>query len=107
MAALALVGTMMTGCTSDDIATEKPQQNNNSTVTLTTTIVLDGSDTTRALDADGFRRQVHCGAGNVEFHDSVFHAELAEIFSYFIDCHMLPPYIAHSNTFMFVRKEKD
>ena len=53
MAALALVGTMMTGCTSDDLATEKPQQNNNSTVTLTTTIVLDGSATTRALDADG------------------------------------------------------
>ena len=53
MAALALVGTIMTGCASDDIATEKPQQNNNSTVTLTTTIVLDGSATTRALDADG------------------------------------------------------
>ena len=53
MAVLTLVGTIMTGCASDDIATEKPQQNNNSTVTLTTTIVLDGSATTRALDADG------------------------------------------------------
>ena len=54
MAALALVGTMMTGCTGDDLAKEAPQTNNdNHTVTLTTTISLDGSATTRALDAQG------------------------------------------------------
>ena len=54
MAALALVGTMTTGCTGDDLAKEAPQTNNdNHTVTLTTTISLDGSATTRALDALG------------------------------------------------------
>ena len=54
MAALALMGTMMTGCTGDDLAKEAPQTNNdNHTVTLTTTISLDGSATTRALDAQG------------------------------------------------------
>ena len=54
MAALALVGTMMTGCTGDDLAKEAPQTNNdNHTVTLTTTISLDGSASTRALDAQG------------------------------------------------------
>lgn len=54
MAALALMGTMMTGCTGDDLAKEAPQPNNdNHTVTLTTTISLDGSATTRALDAQG------------------------------------------------------
>ncbi len=54
MAALALMGTMMTGCTGDDLAKEAPQTNNdNHTVTLTTTISLDGSASTRALDAQG------------------------------------------------------
>ena len=54
MAALALVGTMTTGCTSDDLANDTPQaKNDNNTVTLTTTISLDGSATTRALDAQG------------------------------------------------------
>ena len=54
MAALALVGTMMTGCTGDDLAKEAPQtKNDNNTVTLTTTISLDGSASTRALDAQG------------------------------------------------------
>ena len=54
MAALALVGTMMTGCTSDDLANEAPQtKNDNTPVTLTTTISLDGGATTRALDAQG------------------------------------------------------
>ena len=54
MAALALVGTMTTGCTNEDLAKEAPQaKNDNNTVTLTTTISLDGSATTRALDAQG------------------------------------------------------
>ena len=54
MAALALVGTMMTGCASDDINNEAPQAKTNNTVTLTTTISLDGSSVvTRALGADG------------------------------------------------------
>ena len=54
MAALALVGTIATGCTSEDLANDAPQtKNDNNTVTLTTTISLDGSATTRALDAQG------------------------------------------------------
>ena len=54
MAALTLVGTMMTGCASDDINNEAPQAKTNNTVTLTTTISLDGSSAvTRALGADG------------------------------------------------------
>ena len=54
MAALALVGTMTTGCSNEDLAKEAPQPKiDNNTVTLTTTISLDGSATTRALDAQG------------------------------------------------------
>lgn len=54
MAALALVGTMTTGCTSEELANDAPQaKNDNNTVTLTTTISLDGSASTRALDAQG------------------------------------------------------
>ena len=54
MAALALVGTMTTGCTGDDLANEAPQtKNDNNTVTLTTTISLEDGATTRALDAQG------------------------------------------------------
>lgn len=54
MAALALVGTIATGCTSEELANDAPQaKNDNNTVTLTTTISLDGSASTRALDAQG------------------------------------------------------
>jgi hypothetical protein len=54
MAALAMVGTMMTGCASEDVANEAPQpKTSNNTVTLTTTISLDGGAGTRALDANG------------------------------------------------------
>ena len=54
MAALALVGTMMTGCSNEELANDAPQaKNDNNTVTLTTTISLDGSASTRALDAQG------------------------------------------------------
>jgi hypothetical protein len=54
MAALALVGTIATGCTSEDLANDAPQAKiDNNTVTLTTTISLDGSASTRALDAQG------------------------------------------------------
>ncbi len=54
MAALALVGTMTTGCSNEDLAKEAPQPKiDNNTVTLTTTISLDGSASTRALDAQG------------------------------------------------------
>lgn len=54
MAALALVGAMMTGCSSDDNF-DNPQQpvNKNNVVTLTTTVSLDGGATTRALTIDG------------------------------------------------------
>ena len=55
MAALALVGALMTGCSSDDNITDQPQHpvNKNNLVTLTTTVGLDGGATTRALTADG------------------------------------------------------
>lgn len=58
MAALALVGAMMTGCTNDDNIIDEPQQpeNKSNVVTLTTTVGLDeGSEskgTSRALAVD-------------------------------------------------------
>lgn len=54
MAALALVGAMMTGCSNDDNF-DNPQQpeNKNNVVTLTTTVSLDGGATTRALTING------------------------------------------------------
>ena len=54
MAALALMGAMMTGCSSDDNF-DNPQQpeNKSKVVTLTTTVGLDGGAITRALTADG------------------------------------------------------
>ena len=54
MAALALVGAMMTGCSSDDSIIDNPQPVNQSKlVTLTTTVGLDGGATTRALTSTG------------------------------------------------------
>ena len=55
MAALALVGAVMTGCSSDDNIIDTPQQpvNNGKTVTLTMTVGLNGGGETRALAADG------------------------------------------------------
>ena len=59
MAALALVGAVLTGCSgSDDNITGKPQQpaNTDNVVTLTTTISLDGSAAaTRALTSGGVK----------------------------------------------------
>lgn len=58
MAALALVGAVMTGCTSDDGIVDEPQQpaNNDQVVTLTTTVGFDGGDAqTRALTAGGVK----------------------------------------------------
>ena len=58
MAALALVGAVMTGCTNDDNIIGEPQQpeNTNNVVTLTTTVNLDGSTaTTRALNIVGVK----------------------------------------------------
>ena len=51
MAALALVGAMMTGCSSDDNTTAELQPASN-VVTLTTTVSLDDGAATRALDID-------------------------------------------------------
>lgn len=58
MAALALVGAMMTGCSGsddDDIADTTMQQTESTskTVRLTTTVSMDGGAQTRALDAEG------------------------------------------------------
>ena len=56
MAALALMGAMMTGCSNDDNF-DNPQQpeNKSNVVTLTTTVGLGGSNGTRALDASGHK----------------------------------------------------
>ena len=53
MAALALVGAMMTGCSNDDDILQP--ENKNNVVTLTTTVSLDGGATTRALTAGGVK----------------------------------------------------
>ena len=54
MAALALVGAMMTGCSSEDnIDNLQQPENKSNVVTLTTTVGFDEGTTTRALAADG------------------------------------------------------
>ncbi|MBR1505711.1 MAG: hypothetical protein IJ614_06345 [Prevotella sp.] len=57
MAALALTGIMMAGCTSDDDIINNPQQSENkdNVVTLTTTISMDGGTQTRALTSSGVK----------------------------------------------------
>jgi len=53
MAALALVGAMMTGCSNDD--NYQQPENKNNLVTLTTTVSLDGGATTRAVTSTGVK----------------------------------------------------
>lgn len=58
MAALALVGAIMTGCSSDDdsiISNPQQPENKSKVVTLTTTVGLDGGATTRALTPSGVK----------------------------------------------------
>ena len=57
MAALALMGSIMTGCTDEDNLIDTPQQSEykDNIVTLTTTVGLDGGAATRALDASGHK----------------------------------------------------
>ena len=58
IAALALMGAMMTGCSSEDNFTAQPQQqvaDKGNVVTMTTTVGLDGGATTRALTAAGVK----------------------------------------------------
>mgnify|MGYP007069898350 CR=1 FL=1 len=57
MAALALVGAMMTGCSNDDNIIDEPQQpvNMNNVVTLTATVGFDETSTTRALTSGGVK----------------------------------------------------
>lgn len=58
MAAFALVGAVMTGCSSDDDSIiDNPQQpeNTSKVETLTTTVSMDGAAATRALTADGVK----------------------------------------------------
>ncbi len=57
MAALALMGAMMTGCSSDDNF-DNPQQLENTSkkvVTMTTSVALDAGATTRALTGEGVK----------------------------------------------------
>jgi len=65
MAALALVGAVMTGCSSDDSLTGKAQEPavKNHVVTLTTTVSL-GGDGTRALTIDGNKGVKTFGEGD-------------------------------------------
>ena len=57
MAALALVGAVMTGCSSEDNVIDNPQQpqNKDNVVTLTTTVGFDSGTGTRALTAAGVK----------------------------------------------------
>ena len=57
MAALALVGAVMTGCTNDDNIIDEPQQpaSKSNVVTLTTTVSLDGGAQARALTSGGVK----------------------------------------------------
>ena len=55
MAALAVMGAILMGCAESDLATEAPQLRDNHSVTLTTTICLDGRSQTRALSASGVK----------------------------------------------------
>lgn len=52
IAALALVGAVMTGCSSDNNIIDTPQQPASNVVTLTTTVSLDDGAATRALGID-------------------------------------------------------
>ena len=65
MAALALVGAVMTGCSSDDSLTNNAQEPavKNNIVTLTTTVNL-GGDGTRALTIDGNKGVKTFGEGD-------------------------------------------
>lgn len=57
MAALALVGTVMTSCSGDDDFTSEPQQpvNTDNVEILTTTISMDAGEQTRALTSGGVK----------------------------------------------------
>ena len=57
MAALALVGAVMTGCSSDDNLIDQPQQaeSKGNVVTMKTTVSLDGRVSTRALTSEGVK----------------------------------------------------
>ena len=54
LAALALVGAVMTGCSNEDDFTVEPENKSN-VVTLTTTVGIGGGAETRALAADGVK----------------------------------------------------
>lgn len=53
MAALAMVGVVMTGCSNNDDSIDTPQQPENNIVTLTATIGFEGNAGTRALASNG------------------------------------------------------
>lgn len=57
IAALAFVGALTAGCNSDDNIIDQPQQpqNTDNTVTLTTTVSMDGAAGTRALTSNGVK----------------------------------------------------
>jgi len=56
MAALALVGLVMTGCSSeDDFADNQQPENKSNVVTLTTTVGFDEGASIRTLTADGVK----------------------------------------------------
>ena len=56
MTALALMGAVIMGCSSDENSIEEPKQpENDKVVTLTATVSMDGSATTRALTPEGVK----------------------------------------------------
>ena len=55
MAALAMVGAVMTSCSNDDSIIDEQPVNSGKTVTLTMTVGLDDGVSTRALTADGVK----------------------------------------------------
>ena len=57
MAALTLVGAVMSSCSSDDNSINEPVQpvSNSKVVTLTATVSMDGNGTTRALTSEGVK----------------------------------------------------
>lgn len=58
MAALAMVGVVITGCSNDDDVIDNPQQPENKVETLTATVTIDGDGDTRALVIDNENKKV-------------------------------------------------
>lgn len=74
MAAVLVVGAIMTGCSSDDNI-DNPQQpaNNDNVVTLTATVSLDGGAGTRAIDGTTGAKTFESGKQIAVFYETCLH----------------------------------